>query len=132
MPHAASANSSGIDWVGHGHADSDAGAQSASPAFLRDQLGLSVNDLRFPDMWTVAASAWPAKAESIGINVGPDHVYPWNGHWLRWSRPDEVLSDADECPQDVLANIQAARQPGKCGPPPIYYAILKLDGDDLA
>jgi CRISPR-associated protein Cmr2 len=71
------------------------------------------------------------KAESLGINVGPDYADAWNGHWLHWSRPDQDLSDADACPQDVLAKIQAARQPNKCGSAPVYYAILKLDGDDL-
>jgi CRISPR-associated protein Cmr2 len=30
-----------------------------------------------------------------------------------------------------LKQIEDARKPEKCGAPPVYYAILKLDGDDL-
>jgi CRISPR-associated protein Cmr2 len=103
----------------------------AGPAFLRGQLQLSVGQLRFPDTWTVAAREWLAKAESHGHRLGPSHIHTWNGHWLHWSRPDQDLSDADQCPDDVLAQIQDAWKPEKCGAPPVYYAILKLDGDDL-
>ncbi|MCI0457805.1 MAG: type III-B CRISPR-associated protein Cas10/Cmr2 [Gemmataceae bacterium] len=103
----------------------------AGPAFLREQLQLSMDDLRFPDTWTIAAAEWLANAERYGHRLGPGHNPSWNGHWLHWSRPDQDLSDADPCPANVLGQIQDARKPEKCGAPPVYYAILKLDGDDL-
>lgn len=103
----------------------------AGPAFLREQLQLSINDLRFPDTWTIAAADWLANAESHGYRFGPGHIASWNGHWLHWTKRDEDLTDADECPADVFCQISEARKPDKCGRPPVYYAILKLDGDDL-
>jgi CRISPR-associated protein Cmr2 len=103
----------------------------AGPTFLRERLQISTDDLRFPDTWTVAAAEWLVNSERHGTRLGPDHIHPWNGHWLHWSEPDQDLSDADECPANVLSQIQDARKPEKCGAPPVYYAILKLDGDDL-
>jgi CRISPR-associated protein Cmr2 len=103
----------------------------AGPAFLREQLQLSANDLRFPDTWTIAAAEWLANAEEHGHRLGPAHTSSWNGHWLHWAKRDQDLTDADACPADVFTQIQDARKPDKCGKPPVYYAILKLDGDDL-
>jgi CRISPR-associated protein Cmr2 len=103
----------------------------AAPAYLREPLQLSTSDLRFPDTWTVAAAEWLANAERRGYHLGPAHISSWNGHWLHWAKPDEDLTDADKCPVDVFNQIQDARKPDKCGKPPVYYAILKLDGDDL-
>jgi CRISPR-associated protein Cmr2 len=103
----------------------------AGPAFLREQLQFSTNDLRFPDTWTVASAEWLANAERHGHRLGPGSISSWNGHWLHWTKRDEDLTDADECPDDVFTQIQDARKPDKCGKPPVYYAILKLDGDDL-
>ncbi len=103
----------------------------AGAAFLRQQLQLSTHDLRFPDTWTVAAAEWLVKAESYGYQLGPRYIEGWNGHWLHWSTPAQDLGDADECPANVRSQIQGARKPEKCSAPPVYYAILKLDGDDL-
>jgi CRISPR-associated protein Cmr2 len=101
------------------------------PAFLCEQLKLSTDDLRFHDTWTIAAAEWLDCAKKHGIRIGPGHIHLWNGHWLHWSRTNQDLSDADECPPDMLARIQSARKSDKCGAPPVYYAVLKLDGDDL-
>jgi CRISPR-associated protein Cmr2 len=105
----------------------------AGPAFLREQLQLSTNDLRFPDTWTVAAAEWLANAEidwkkADWQDDSGRHV-PWNGHWLHWSKPNEDLDDAEECPKELWKRIQTAKD--RHGKPPVYYAILKLDGDDL-
>jgi len=106
----------------------------AGMAFLRDQLQLSTGDLRFPDTWTVAAAEWLERAQinwQANWNNDADQHVPWNGHWLNWSKPDQDLEDADRCPPDLWSRIQDARNPEKCGTPPVYYVILKLDGDDL-
>lgn len=106
----------------------------AGPAFLAKELNVQTADLRFPDTWTVAASEWLAEAgvdwKANWQNEKSERV-PWNGHWLQWSRPDQDLDDAGRCPADLWQQIQEARKPEECGPPPVYYAILKLDGDDL-
>ena len=104
----------------------------AGLVFLAQKLNVQPADLRFPDTWTVAAGEWLACAEKQhGIKLGPEHVSSWNGQWLHWSSRDQDLDDADECPESVFEQIRESRKPEKCGLPPVYYAILKLDGDDL-
>ncbi len=106
----------------------------AGPAFLTKELHVLPAELIFPDTWTVAAGKWLSDANidwtADWLDQSGQRV-SWNGHWLQWSKPDQNLEDADECPVDLWAQVQAARQPDKLGPPPVYYAILKLDGDDL-
>ncbi|MCS7078854.1 MAG: type III-B CRISPR-associated protein Cas10/Cmr2 [Chloracidobacterium sp.] len=102
----------------------------SGPAFFVKQLGVTPQDLRFPDTWTVAAAVWLEKA-----NIRPDQVRreygEWNGRWLHWSKPDQDLETAGPCPEDVWRRIQHYSRKEQLGPPPTYYAILKLDGDDL-
>ncbi len=98
----------------------------AAPAFLKKELALGTDDMRFPDTWTVAAADWLQQA---GIDWKQDRRKPWNGNWLYWSRPDENPEDADPCPAELWKIIASARK--EHGPPPVYYAILKLDGDEL-
>ena len=99
----------------------------AGPAFLAEQLDVKLEDLRFEDTWTIAAAEWLNRA-----GIDPDRVRQqyrdWNGQWLHWNTGQD---DADEpsCHDDVLRTIKMARS--KLGKPPVYYAILKLDGDDL-
>ncbi len=103
----------------------------AAPAFLMDELHLDTADLRFPDTWTVAAADWLAKVENQGLKLGPKHIHPWNGHWLHWPSRDYDLEEADQCAANVFDQIQKARKQDKGGAVPVYYAVLKLDGDDL-
>ncbi|MEK7748243.1 MAG: type III-B CRISPR-associated protein Cas10/Cmr2, partial [Nitrospirota bacterium] len=98
----------------------------AGPAFLKEQLKVDPADFRFQDTLTIAAAEWLREAE---IDWRDDYGVPWNGHWLHWSKRDQNLEDADPCPEDLWKRIKEARE--KFGCPPIYYAILKLDGDDL-
>ncbi len=110
----------------------------AGPAFLAENLSVSSDRLRFPDTWTVAAAEWLHEA---GIDWRADWKYSdgksahWNGHWLHWSRRDENLQDAGPCPEELWNRIQQARQEfrkhKRDETPPVYYTILKLDGDDL-
>lgn len=100
----------------------------AGPAFLGKELDVLPAELRFPDTWTVAAGEWLS-----GTKIDPDDVRSkhgdWNGQWLHW---DNVRDDPDEptCPTEVLTAIRADRD--RLGKAPIYYAILKLDGDDVS
>jgi CRISPR-associated protein Cmr2 len=99
----------------------------AGPAFLAPLVGAAPADLRFSDTWTIATAEWLNQA-----GIDPDQVrrnhQEWNGQWLHWNTEQD---DADEprCPEAVLHEIKNARS--KLGKPPVYYAILKLDGDDL-
>lgn len=100
----------------------------AGPALLAKVLQISPDDLRFPDTYTVAAAEW---LRQVGID--PDQVRKqhrdWSGCWLHWPTPDYDLEEAEACPEPVFRQIDQARK--KHGKPPIYYAILKLDGDNL-
>jgi len=100
----------------------------AAPAFFRKELFLEPRDLRFPDTWTVAAADWLHRAR---IEWRQEWGVPWNGHWLHWSRSDEDPEEADPCPGELWQRIVWAREPKQFGKPPVYYAVLKLDGDDL-
>ena len=96
----------------------------AGPAFLAKELDVQPAELRFPDTWTVAGAEW--------AGIDPDDVRrqcgDWNGQWLHW---ETAQDDPDEpkCPAEVLNAIRATRD--RLGKAPVYYAILKLDGDDL-
>jgi CRISPR-associated protein Cmr2 len=99
----------------------------AGPAFLADRLAVGPQDLRFPDTWSVAAAEWLSRAQ-----IDPDDVRKrhgdWNGHWLGWTTERDD-PDEPKCPAAVLEKIKEARD--RLGRAPVYYAILKLDGDDL-
>lgn len=99
----------------------------AGLAFLADELGVTTDDLRFPDTWTVASSQWLTHAE-IDPNAIRKRDGDWNGQWLHW-KTEQDNPDEPACPPDVLRKIKRGRD--KLGQPPTYYAILKLDGDDL-
>lgn len=89
----------------------------AAPAFLAKEFGLP-KEQWFPDTATVAAASWLREA-----GMDPATISAWNGQWLHGS--------GDERPPDGLAErIRGARRQAKC-PPPAYYAVLKMDGDDI-
>lgn len=99
----------------------------AGPAFFVQQLGIAPSDLRFSDTWTLAAAEWLSRAE-----INPDDMRTthgdWNGQWLNW-RTEQEDQDEPTCPTEVLNAIKAARD--QLSQPPVYYAMLKLDGDDV-
>lgn len=104
----------------------------AAPAFLRQQLELQQPDLRFPDTYTVAAAEWLERAQINWKQEWRDqngNAVPWNGQWLHWSEPQQNLDDAGPCPHELLELIRKKKR--GIGAPPVYYTILKLDGDDL-
>jgi len=104
----------------------------AAPSFLRNELDVQQPDFRFPDTYTVAAATWLQQAQidwkADWWNEKRERI-PWNGQWLHWFKPDQDKDEADPCPLDLFELIQAKKR--EFGAPPIYYVILKLDGDDL-
>ena len=99
----------------------------AGPAYLLDKLRVEQAELRFPDTWTVAAGEWLSKGGIAPAGVRKTHG-DWNGQWLHWETTHDN-PDEPECPAEVLKDVRKARD--KLGKAPVYYAILKLDGDDL-
>jgi CRISPR-associated protein Cmr2 len=99
----------------------------AGPALLAKELQIPPNDLRFPDTWTIAAAEWLHQA-GIDPNQVRKQYRDWNGRWLHWPRRDHDPEEAS-CPEALFEQIQQAKK--QHGKPPIYYAILKLDGDNL-
>ena len=104
----------------------------AGPALLARELGVTPADLRFPDTPTVAAGEWLAGA---GIDPGEERsrgVRHWSGLWLHWRRRDEEDKDEGKKPdEDLWRRIREARKPEHHGKPPVYYAVLALDGDEM-
>ena len=100
----------------------------AAPATLAREFDLESRDFRFPDTATVAAADW---LHDVGIepNDVRHRTGDWNGRWLHQTSRVAVEEDEEPPPQDVWDRIAAAR--GKAGPPPAYYAILRMDADHM-
>ena len=100
----------------------------AGPALLAAELGLSPDDLRFPDTATVAAAEWLA-----GVGIDPDEERRrgghWSGLWLHWRRRHEV-DDERPVPESLWKRLCEART-GRRGRPPAYYAVIAMDGDHM-
>jgi len=94
----------------------------AAPATLAGELQLNPADLRFPDTATVAAAEW---LQETGLALNGD----WNGRWLHSKNRDDVEEGDPKPPQAVWAQIKAAKKDRD--PPPIYYAILVMDADEM-
>ncbi|MBK8176003.1 MAG: type III-B CRISPR-associated protein Cas10/Cmr2 [Rhodospirillales bacterium] len=103
----------------------------AAPAFLAAELGLQPEDVRIPDTWTVAAATWLKRSgmEDWKTFRG-DGGQRWNGQWLHW-RTQHDDEDEDRIPNATWAKIIEARSDWKGATPPIYYAILKMDADEI-
>ncbi len=100
----------------------------AGPALLAAELGLSPDDLRFPDTATVAAAEWLA-----GAGIAPDEERRrdghWSGLWLHWRRRHEVDHERP-VPEPLWKRLCEART-GPHGRPPAYYAVISMDGDQM-
>ena len=102
----------------------------AGPALLASELEVSAADLRFPDTPTVAAREWLARA---GIDPEEERSRGrrhWSGLWLHWRQRDQEDKDEEKKPDEELWHrIRKARK--QHGPPPVYYAVLAMDGDEM-
>jgi CRISPR-associated protein Cmr2 len=103
-----------------------------------DVFALDPRELRFEDTATVAAALWLKGGEEVRApKLQPNAVRNWSGQWLHWSSPKQD-PDEDAVPEQkgfdpevgsVWDVIQLKRR--KQGRPPIYYAILMMDGDRM-
>jgi CRISPR-associated protein Cmr2 len=99
------------------------------------KLGVDVRELRYSDTATVAAARWLPAPERFGVEPDPQEgtfdwrsLRRWSGQWLHWLKRNQ---DKDEkpCPERIWQQIQARKR--SHGQPPLYYAILMLDGDRM-
>ncbi len=101
----------------------------AAPVYLNRILRLDRTAVRFDDTATVAAAGWLRKA-----GIHPEQFFDegsgWSGQWLHW--PTQRF-DRDEkpVPHELWDQILHARSPKSLGPPPTYYALLMMDGDQM-
>ncbi len=102
--------------------------------FFQERLGLDGEPSRIPDVATIAARPWLRRARELGYALDPEQSWQrygyWSGEWLHWPTPN---FDPDEpaCPEELFQEIVRARSDERLGMPPLYYAILKADGDEL-
>lgn len=101
----------------------------AWPVALAPALGMSdPRVLRFADIHTLAAREW-LKEAGIDWQTLQDRG-DWSGYWLRWESVDRAAETGEpEPPQEVWDQIQDAKRVH--GDPPVYYAVLMLDGDNM-
>lgn len=102
----------------------------AAPAFLAGELGLNPEDLRIPDTWTVAAARWLKQAEIDWTTFRNKNGQRWNGQWLHW-RGQHDDADEDRIPDSTWTAIERAHTQMGEKRPPVYYAILKMDADEI-
>jgi CRISPR-associated protein Cmr2 len=106
----------------------------AGPVRLAEVLEIKPEELRVPDTATIAAKEWLAEAGISYEDMLHRHGALWNGQWLHWPgpKPDDD-NDDEKCPEEIWKQIQAAKKKLRdtSGPPPIYYAILVMDGDEM-
>ena len=97
----------------------------AMGAFLSGELGIKDRS-GFADTATVAARPWLNRPEAKVVRQYSERGN-WNGQWLHWLKHD--AEDDDPCPKEAWDGIREAKK--TLGPPPTYYAVLMLDGDNM-
>lgn len=97
----------------------------AAETFFIEALQLSKADLALPDTSSLAASEWLKDAQIDPAKIRQDHK-EWSGQWLHWSSPEQ---DGEKIPPAVWQQLRQAKK--KQGPPPAYYSILMIDGDEM-
>ena len=101
--------------------------------------------LRMADTATVAARCWLERAKEIekedsetGFDFEskvtwadqPNAELAWSGHWLHWHDREEAEED-ERPPKKLQTKLRKLIDPDCLGQPPIYYAVLMMDGDRL-
>jgi len=99
----------------------------AGPAFFRGELRIDRREMRLDDTATIAAAEWLDRA-GIDHDQIRQEQGNWSGQWLHREERGELAPD-EKCPAEVRRRIGEARE--KPGPPPAYYAVLMLDGDQM-
>lgn len=100
----------------------------AMGALLSGELGIEGRS-GFADTATVAARPWLNLPGAAAVRQYSERG-DWNGQWLHWLKCK--AEDDDTCPEDIEDILAAIRQAkNDVGPPPSYYAVLMLDGDNM-
>ncbi|GEM_PF-304753 len=115
----------------------------AGPVFFVEKFQLEDRRLlRMADTATVAARCWLERAKQKDSETGFDFEkketwadgsekeLAWSGHWLHWHDREEA--EEEEKPPELLRKkLKKLVHPDCLGQPPIYYAVLLMDGDRL-
>lgn len=102
----------------------------SAPAFVAEELELRADELHFPDTATVAATQWLKRAQIDPRQVRRNYRnVGWSGQWLHWSKRESGEEGEADVPPPVWEAIRRARD--KLGPPPGYYVVLVIDGDEM-
>jgi CRISPR-associated protein Cmr2 len=94
-----------------------------APTVLGDELELSPEDMYYEDVASIAAAPWLAQHPRLEQHA----KLRKSASWLHWSRPNQE-EDEQEIPPEIWQELLAAR---KDNWPPIYYAVLVMDGDHM-
>ncbi len=98
------------------------------PCYFRGALKLDSDAFRYEDTATVAAAPWLKEAGIQPKQVRREHG-TWSGQWLHWSTPNQGDREAEAGIPGGLWNTIVRKRRDQ--PPPAYYAVLMLDGDDM-
>ena len=105
----------------------------AMPVGLGEALGLSREDMKFPDTATVAAGDWLNEVGLDWASVQNQNGQPWNGQWLY--RDADSITPEEYPSEAVQKKIDAAHETARAkglGEPPSYYAVMLCDGDNMS
>lgn len=100
----------------------------AWPCYFQTKLGVELSQRRIEDTATIAAAEWIRRPE---VNLDVEAIWKrekyWSGQWLHKNDKSEEhdLTISDSLLREIRDSIKRA------GSPPTYYAVLKLDGDEL-
>lgn len=105
-------------------------------ASIQSMIRADDDERRFPDTATVAAAIWlkDHNVDWAAIAKCPinGRRHGWSGQWLHWSekqlRGEEKLDYESSPSREIAQQIINARTIQR---PPIYYAILMMDGDHM-
>jgi CRISPR-associated protein Cmr2 len=101
----------------------------AWPFFFANELARDQGEGRFADTATVAAAHWLKADSPLEPKEFRRQKPRWSGQWLHWQSSESPDPDEDDVPDAIWKRIRTKR--AKQGPPPAYYAILMIDGDEM-
>ncbi len=107
------------------------------PVHFADELEFDdARALRFDDTATIAAALWLREAQERDprfreLYQATRDDGSWSGQWLHAASSPVEEEDDEACPTELAAAIERLRGANQLGPPPTYYAILMIDGDEM-
>ena len=101
----------------------------AWPVYFAPTYQLRAQARRYADTATIAAAHWLIEA-GLDPEATRQRHQRWSGQWLHWPNA-QADDDEDDCPSSLFSCIQKLRSSARHGPPPTYYAVVAMDGDQM-